>query len=348
MSARPVLLEHPSSLEHDTGGHPERIERIVAIDEELARRDWLGYERVSSPAVDRSVLDLVHPARYVDAIEAAAAAGGGHLDADTVISAGSFRAAQHAAGGAVALVDRLLDGGAGAVGFSAHRPPGHHALPERAMGFCLFDNIAVAARFALSAPGLERVMILDWDVHHGNGTNDIFAESDEVLFVSIHQWPLYPGTGAASDVGRGPGRGYNVNLPVPSGTGDAVYVSLVRDVAAPLAHAFRPSLILISAGFDAHHDDPLASCEVTEAGFAGMTSVMTQVAAELEVPVGCVLEGGYSLSALASSVATTMEVLAGGGDGLDGGLVAELEMAGEAVAARSRLKEFWPELGPED
>ena len=154
------------------------------------------------------------------------------------------------------MVDLLLDGDA-PVGFSAHRPPGHHALPARAMGFCLFNNIAVAARYALDARGLERVMIVDWDVHHGNGTNDIFHDSDRVLFVSIHQSPLYPGTGPASDVGSGDGRGFTVNLPVPPGADDRLFCSLVDHVAVPLAQSFEPQLMLISAGYDAHREDPL-------------------------------------------------------------------------------------------
>src|SRR3984957_9211242 len=245
MAGTPVLLEHPSSLEHDTGRHPERAARIVAIDRELSARDWLGYDRVLSPRVQRTTLAAVHPEPYITAIERAAIAGGGHIDADTIISEGSFKAAQHAAGGAVELVDRLL-GGSAPFGFSAHRPPGHHAEPAQAMGFCLFNNIAVAARHALDAHGLSRVLILDWDVHHGNGTNDIFYDSNQVLFVSIHQRPLYPGTGAGGELGAGVGRGYTVNLPVPAGSGDSVYLSLVRDLVVPLSLAFSPQLILIS------------------------------------------------------------------------------------------------------
>ncbi len=228
-----VFLAHPSSLQHDTGGHPERAARIIAIERELAARDWLGFERVSSPEVERDVLTAVHPEAYVATIERTAASGGGALDADTVISPGSFEAALHAAGGAVRMIELLLDGEA-AYAFSAHRPPGHHATPTRAMGFCVFNNVAVAARFALDRRGLERVMILDWDVHHGNGTNDIFHTSDRVLFVSLHQSPLYPGTGPAGDVGAGPGEGFTVNLPVSPGTGDEEYLSLVEHVAIPL------------------------------------------------------------------------------------------------------------------
>ena len=185
------------------------------------------------------------------------------------MSAGSFVAAQHAAGGAIELVDRVL-GGAAPTGFSVHRPPGHHATADRAMGFCLFNNVAVAARWALDHHGLERVMIVDYDVHHGNGTNDIFSADPRVLFVSVHESPLYPGSGPATDVGTGAGEGFNVNLPVASGSGDETYVGMIEAIAVPLAVSFAPQLLLISAGFDAHRDDPLATCTVTEDGFAAI------------------------------------------------------------------------------
>src|SRR5438270_7662877 len=227
-----VFLAHPSSLEHDTGAHPEQAARITAIERELEERAWLGFERASSPPVERSVLTAVHPETYVSAIEQLAESGGGALDLDTVASAGSFIAALHAAGGAVRMVELLLDREA-AYGFSAHRPPGHHATRTRAMGFCLFNSMAVAAQYALDRRGLERVMVLDWDVHHGNGTNDTFHSSDQVLFMSVHQSPLYPGTGPASDSGSGAGQGYTVNVPVPAGTDDLVYRSLVEHVSVP-------------------------------------------------------------------------------------------------------------------
>jgi acetoin utilization deacetylase AcuC-like enzyme len=208
------------------------------------------------------------------------------------------------------------------------------------MGFCLFNNIAVAARHAVDAGGLERVMILDWDVHHGNGTNDIFHASDQVLFVSIHQSPLYPGTGSAGDVGSGAGIGYTVNLPVPAGSDDPVYVSLVEHVVVPLATAFAPQLVLISAGYDAHRDDPLADCRVSEAGFAGMARAMRRVCAELEAPLGAVLEGGYAQTALARSVAATLEQLGT----TDVPPKPEVEVAPVARAAARRLAEWWPTL----
>jgi len=343
MASPPVWLEHPSSLRHETGPHPERAARMVAIDRELSARGWLGFERVTSPRVDRGLLEAVHPAAYVAAIEHACASGGGYLDADTVVSPESFDAGLHAAGGAAAVVDLLLDGSA-PYAFSAHRPPGHHATRDRAMGFCLFNSVAVAAQHALDAGGLERVMILDWDVHHGNGTNDIFHASDKVLFVSIHQSPLYPGTGPAADVGSGPGRGFTVNLPVRPGAGDRLFCSLVDRVAVPLARAFAPQLVLISAGYDAHREDPLGECEVTEAGYAAMTHSMRRVCRELEAPLGFVLEGGYALEALGRSVAATLAALvepAPSSYAEDGAADGAPQLVGDA---RERLSEWWPEL----
>jgi acetoin utilization deacetylase AcuC-like enzyme len=236
------------------------------------------------------------------------------------------------------MVDLLLDHQA-PYGFSAHRPPGHHAGPARVMGFCLFNNVAVAARHAVDGGGLERVMILDWDVHHGNGTNDIFHDSDQVLFVSIHQSPLYPGTGPAGDVGSGRGRGFTVNLPVPPGSGDADYGSLVSHVVAPLARTFEPELVLLSAGYDAHRDDPLADCRVTDEGFAAMAGLMRGVCLELGVPLGAVLEGGYALGALGRGVAATMGALVDGQ--ADAG---SYELTPLAASAARRVGEFWPAL----
>jgi acetoin utilization deacetylase AcuC-like enzyme len=337
MSAAPVLLQHPSSLDHATGPHPEQPARIIAIERALEGRGYLGFERVSSPPAERSMLEAVHPASHVELIERVAARGGARIDADTIVSAGSFVAALHAAGGAVALVDRLLSGTPS--GFSVHRPPGHHAEAGRAMGFCLFNNVAVAARHAVDAHGLERVMIVDWDVHHGNGTNDIFHAEPRVLFCSIHQSPLYPGTGPASDVGSGPGRGFTVNLPVDPGAGDGEFRSLIDHVVVPLARSYAPQLLLISAGFDAHLEDPLADCRVTDGGYAAMARSLRELAAALGVPVGAVLEGGYALDALARSVVATMDVL--GGVPASDGAVGVADVSGRAL---QRLAEFWPEL----
>ena len=311
MAPPPVLLSHPSSLEHETGEHPKQPARMVAIERALTGVDWCGYERARSPACALEALRAVHPGRYVDMVRELAEAGGGHIDIDTVASEGSWTAARHAAGGAVELARRLLDGEA-PTGFSIHRPPGHHAEPARAMGFCLFNNVAVAACWALSARGLERVMIVDYDVHHGNGTNAVFHADPRVLFVSIHQSPLYPGTGPLSDVGSGAGEGFCVNLPVPPGSGDEVFTGLIDGIALPLARVFAPQLLLVSAGFDAHLADPLAECTVTERGFAAMTAALRGVGDELSAPVGAVLEGGYSLQALGGCVVAAMRALASG------------------------------------
>ncbi len=332
-----LYLHHPSSLDHDTGAHPERPERIVAIERELESRNWLGYRREEAPAVAREVLEAVHPRDYVDAMERLSAAGGGMLDLDTVASRGSFDAALHAAGGPVRAVDALLDGSAGPA-FCALRPPGHHAETARAMGFCLFNNVAIAARHALDLHGVERVLVLDWDVHHGNGTNDIFYGTDEVLYSSIHQSPLYPGTGALTDNGTGKGEGYTINLPVPGGTGHKEWLGLVQHVVAPVARAYAPGILFVSAGFDAHRADPLASCLLTEQTYAAMTATMRDLARDLTASLVIVLEGGYDLDALARSVAATMEAAVGDApaeEAPDGPIVER---------ARSHLAGWWPAL----
>ena len=332
--ARPLWLSHPSSLEHVIPGHPERPERLIGLERAMEANDWFGWERAQSPAASRAQLAAVHTEGLIDGIEALCSAGGGQIDGDTAAVGATWEAALHSAGGAVALVDALLSGQASA-GFSAHRPPGHHAEPGQAMGFCFFDSIAVGAAHALRS--VPRVLILDWDVHHGNGTNAIFHDSADVLFVSIHQSPLYPGTGPASDVGSGAGTGYTVNLPVPPGSGDEAYGSLVEHVVVPLARAFAPQIVLVSAGFDAHFADPLASCRVTEAGFAGMTGSLRRVCTELGVGLGLVLEGGYSVEALADSVCALMPVLGAA----DPPPLAELPRHPLAEQALARLRPYF-------
>ena len=305
---RAALFQHPSSLLHDVGPHPEQPARLRAIDAALEACDWLGYERHVSPPATREQLEAVHPAGHVDAIERLCAHGGGGIDADTAVCEHSHEAAIHAAGGACALVDALLAHEYG-VGAALHRPPGHHAETGRAMGFCLYNSVAIAARHARDRYGVRRVLIVDWDVHHGNGTQEIFYGTDEVLFASIHEWPLYPGSGAAAERGTGAGAGATINLPVPAGSGDAVFTSLLAHVLAPAATRYEPELILVSAGFDAHARDPLAGCAVTEDGFATMARVVRSIADQHGVPVGMVLEGGYDLQALPASVTATMRAL---------------------------------------
>lgn len=306
MSWPDPLFRHDSSLRHDTGSHPERASRIVAIERELEARGWCGFEPRESPEATPEQLGRVHPRAHVERIRALAAAGGGRIDADTIVSAGSWEAALHGAGGAVAVVDALLSGEATRAA-SVHRPPGHHCETAEPMGFCLLNNVAVAARHAVAAHGLERVLVLDWDVHHGNGTAEIFAGAGDVLFASIHEFPLYPGTGRPTELGHGVGEGLTVNLPVPGGTGDATWLGMVQHVVAPIARSWAPQLVLVSAGYDAHADDPLAGCEVTDDGFARIAAAIHALATELDVPLGLVLEGGYDVQALARSLAATLE-----------------------------------------
>jgi len=330
-----LYLRHPSSFRHDTGGHPENARRLTVIEEAMSERDWLGLELVEAPAATRAQLERVHGAAHVDTIEALSVKGGGMIDLDTVASEGSWEAALHAAGGAVHATERLLrDGG---FAFCGLRPPGHHAERDRAMGFCLFNNIAVAAAHAVAECGVERVLILDWDVHHGNGTEAIFYGSSEVLYSSIHQSPLYPGTGAATDFGSGSGEGYTANLPVPPGSGPDEFLSLVQHVVAPIAREWNPGLLCVSAGYDAHRDDPLANCEVDDGGFWDMSATMRELAGELEVPLLICLEGGYSLAALARSVVATL-------DGISSDGAPREAPRAPAAPYRERLARFWPGL----
>jgi acetoin utilization deacetylase AcuC-like enzyme len=242
-------------------------------------------------------------------VQGLAEAGGGPIDPDTAVGPDSLLAARHAAGGACELARALL-AGEHEVGLSACRPSGHHAEPDRAMGFCLFGNVAIAAELAIRELGAERVMILDWDVHHGNGTEACFLERPDVLFVSIHQMPLYPGTGAAAERGRGAGEGFTVNLPVPPGSGEREWLGLIEGAVAQAAAEFDPDLLLVSAGFDAHRADPLAGCELETASFAAMARRVRAIARDAGAPLGLVLEGGYHVPSLVESLLATMEAVA--------------------------------------
>jgi acetoin utilization deacetylase AcuC-like enzyme len=334
-----VYFSHPACLEHDPRqglyGHPEQPDRLRAIETALAERDWLGWERREAPRASEEELALVHPREHVESIRRLCESGGGPIDGDTFAGAASWEAALRAAGGACEMVRALLPSDAGA-GFCAVRPPGHHAEPERAMGFCLFDNVAVAAALALAELDLERVFIVDWDVHHGNGTAEIFRRRDDVLFASIHQGGIFPGSGPIGDAGSGPGEGYTINLPVPAGSEEDVWLSLLEHIVLPAAAEFEPQLVLISAGFDAHRDDPLAECRLEASSFAQMACQVRDAAMGWGAPVGAVLEGGYDLAALAESTVATMAALAGEGEAVSA--------APEAIVtprAASHVGHYW-------
>ena len=309
-----VYFSHPTSLEHDPRvympGHPDTPERLEAIERRLSACGRLGWERREAPAATEAQLGLIHSTSHIRRIKEISQAGGGAVDPDTFVGEPSYRAALHAAGGACAMASALVEGEA-TVGFCCARPPGHHAEPDRAMGFCLFNNIAIAAEFAIRELGIQRVLILDWDVHHGNGTAEAFRRRSDVLFASIHQSGIYPGTGTLGDSGSGPGEGYTINLPVPAGSEEDMWLSLLEHVALPAARAFEPELVLISAGFDAHRSDPLASCRLEASSFGEMARHVRDFAEQLGVPLGGVLEGGYEPVALAESVQQTLAALSG-------------------------------------
>ncbi len=307
-------FHHPTCLLHDTGpGHPERPERLQAIHEHLEKSGLLSRVKVFQPApAERETLALVHPRDYIENIaEACARAGQGRaaLDSDTIVSKDSFAAAQLAAGAAVEAAAKVSRGELSNA-FCAVRPPGHHAERATAMGFCLFNNVAVAAEWLRRENLAEKVLIVDWDVHHGNGTQDIFYERGEVFYLSLHQWPLYPGTGREDETGDGKGKGATLNVPLPPGTAEQNYLDIFYKTTEAVFKKFQPDFLLISAGFDAHRDDPLANLQLTEAGFGKMT----QFAAELAESfcggkLVSLLEGGYNLTALSASVAAHVEKL---------------------------------------
>ncbi len=279
----------------------------------MAAAGWPGCERRRAPAADESQLTLAHTLAHVESIRELCLAGGGQIDEDTFVGEASYRAALHAAGGACAMVRALL-GGDSRTGFCAVRPSGHHATAERAMGFCLFNNVAIAAELATRELGVSRVLIIDWDVHHGNGTAEIFRRRRDVLFASIHQSGLFPGTGPVTDAGSGDGHGYTINIPVPRGSDEEVWLSVLEHVILPVGEQFRPELVLVSAGFDAHADDPLGDCLLDAESFAKMARHVRDLALQAGAPVGAVLEGGYDPAALAASVLATVRALDGDGE----------------------------------
>ncbi|HVF09848.1 MAG TPA: histone deacetylase, partial [Abditibacteriaceae bacterium] len=311
INMKTAFFSHRDFRSHDNGPyHPEQAARLDAIDEALRQANrWDALERsVFEPATDEQLL-LCHTPTHIEKIRQLAQSGGGRIDAaPTYVGAASYEVARLAAGAACAAVDAVLQRACDNA-FVAARPPGHHAESNRAMGFCLFNNVAIAARHAQRGHDLQRVAILDWDVHHGNGTQEIFYADPSVFFVSAHQWPLYPGTGRREERGLGAGIGTTLNFPLPAGCGDEEYYHVWDMIAAPLEE-FAPQMILLSAGFDAHMRDPLAGMQVSTQGFRRLMRMTKQWAGRFcDNRLVCLLEGGYDLTALGDSTASVIEEL---------------------------------------
>lgn len=291
---------HPGVLEHDTGSHPENARRLRAIVDHFDARQLWGYDHIDSwPVATLEQAAAVHDADYLASVRRMAEQGGGHADADTVISPASFDAALLASGAAVDAVGRVIAGPLNQA-FCLIRPPGHHAVRSHAMGFCLINNVAVAARAALDKHELERVLIVDWDVHHGNGTQDLFYNDPRVAFFSAHRWPFYPGTGAADETGTGDGLGATQNLPMKFGVSRDRYLAEFTRELGDFADRIRPQLVLVSAGFDAHRLDPVGSLGLETEDFESLTAAVQDVAAaHADGRLVSVLEGGYDPTILA-------------------------------------------------
>ncbi|HDN80955.1 MAG: histone deacetylase [Chloroflexi bacterium] len=303
---------HPIYLEHTCAGHPENHHRLKAIMELLKERDVLPHLQLVEPKpVSMELLERVHNPYYIKLVQRVAETGGGNLDMDTYVGPRSYEAALMAAGGVVEAVKAVLDGEVDSA-FALVRPPGHHATPNRGMGFCLFNNVAIAARYALERDEVKRILIADFDVHHGNGTQDIFYRESSVLYFSTHQYPHYPGTGRITETGEGEGKGYTVNVPMRGRVGDEGYRRIFEEILWPIARRYHPDLVLVSAGFDAHWADPLASMLLSITGYTNLARILKAIADELcEGRIIFVLEGGYKLEVLSHCVLNIFYTLMG-------------------------------------
>lgn len=317
---RTTLIWSDRFRDHQTGGHPENPRRIDALARAFREHGIFDSHRVVAPEpLDPKQLETIHDPRLIERVHRIAERGGGWLDADTYVSAESFNVALLATGAAVQAVDIVMSEGRSPV-FALVRPPGHHAEPDRSMGFCLFNNIAIAARHAIDRHGLERVAIIDWDVHHGNGTQATFWTDPDILFISLHQSPLYPGTGAAGERGAGEGTGMTLNIPLPPGSSGQRYRQAMDEIVMPAVEAFQPELLLVSAGFDAHRDEPLAMMRLEEPDFAYLARAVAAAADRLcEGRLVLILEGGYNLTALGASAVSVINALDGEASESDGG-----------------------------
>lgn len=308
-----VIFYDPIYLEHKTGyGHPERPERLSASMSALHDSGILEKVEVKTPRKAKvEEISLVHDMQYIGEVRRMSESGGGHLDLDTALSSSSYEAALKACGALLDSVDGVLSGEFKS-SLCLVRPPGHHALPARGMGFCLFNNIAIAAKYAISKHKVSRVMIVDWDAHHGNGTQEVFYEDNSVLYTSLHQFPHYPGTGWVEEIGRGKGLGKTINFPFPAGTGEEHYIEAFERVIIPAGIKFSPDIVMISAGYDSHTDDLLCSMRLVDGSYRKMTELLLGLAGEsASGRLIVTLEGGYDLRAMGRSVVQTAAGLAG-------------------------------------
>jgi len=310
---RTGIVKDGRYLEHVMDpGHPESPERLRAIYQMLEEEEMKGrFEAVKPRAATREEIEMIHSPHYIDLIASTAGKPYFRLDGDTSTCAKSYEAALFAAGGLLELVRAIMEGKLDN-GFAFVRPPGHHAERDRAMGFCLFNNVAIGAKYAIQNFSLQRILIVDWDVHHGNGTQNSFYEDPKVLYFSTHRFGFfYPGTGAATEVGKGSGKGFTVNVPLSTRCGDADYGNIFEKILKPIALEYQPQLVLVSAGFDIHYDDPLGGMEVTEQGFARMTQILTEIAnATAQGKLAITLEGGYDVAGQRRSVKAVLKELA--------------------------------------
>ncbi len=316
MTARPDIgiVYHPDFLIHTQDYHPEKKERLLAILSLLKEEKLFDRLEQLAPVPARvEEIGLIHTESYIKYVKEMCERQRPYLDPDTYLTPRSYEVALLSAGAALTAMRSVMNGRLKTC-FSLGRPPGHHAEPNRGMGFCLFNNIAIAARAAMEEFGLERILIVDWDVHHGNGTQAAFYHDPRVLFVCVHQSPAYPGSGYTDETGSGAGTGYTVNVPLPAGCGDAEYSAFFDEVVAPLADVYRPQLVMLSAGQDAYHDDPLAGMRLTFAGYAAMARKLKQIAEKhCSGKIVACMEGGYNLKGQAEAVVTTLSELGGWG-----------------------------------
>lgn len=327
----------PIFLKHTQRGHPESAQRLEAIMQELESSGLLAsLQHVPSRAATPDELSYVHPSSYIEQVKAISQSGGGYLDPDTYTNSHTYDAAVVAAGSLIDLTLDVIDGKL-KNGFGFVRPPGHHALPNRGMGFCIFSNVAIAAKAAQRKRGIDRVAIVDFDVHHGNGTQAVFEEDPSVLYVSSHQYPHYPGTGTLREIGRGKGTGTIINFPLPAGVGDEGFQAIYNEVLIPAMRRFKPQLIIVSAGYDCHWSDPLASLGLSLTGMAWISQTLVNLAEDLTGgKIVFALEGGYNLDVLSVGVANSVKALLGRDDFSD--------PPGESPRREPDLTEYLAEL----